>query len=190
MANADFQDLLPQLKEKLGMKWGWFVAIGVVLIFLGLLALGNQFLATVFTIYYLGALMVIAGIFQIIHAFQIRGVGLSLCWAVAGLLYAIAGIFAFANPVLASSVLTLLLAFALLASGIIRLWQGFKARGYNVGSGWIMFSGALSLLLGILIVADWPISGLWIIGLFLGIDLLFQGWGYIIFGYGIKPAKK
>lgn len=190
MTNSDSHDFLPQLKEKLGMKWGWFVAIGVMLILLGLLALGNQFIATVFTIYYLGALMVIAGVFQIIHAFQVRGVGLSLYWVGAGLLYTVAGIFAFANPVLASSVLTLLLAFALLASGVIRLWQGFKARGYNIGSGWIMFSGVLSLLLGILIAAEWPISSLWIIGLFLGIDLLFQGWGYISFGYGIKPEKK
>lgn len=180
---------LGDFMSTLGHKWKWFVGIGALLIILGMLALGNQLMATVFSIYYIGALMLISGVLEIIHAFKVRGVGLSLYWGGAGLLYAIAGLIAFSNPILASSVLTLLMAVALIVMGIIRIGHGIRTRQY-VGSGWIIFSGLMTLFLGVLIAVGWPVNSLWILGIFLGIDLLFQGWGYVTFGLAIRASTK
>ena len=87
-------------------KWGWFVALGVFLLICGGIALGNLFIATVVSVYYIGMLMLVGGIIHLAHAFQVRGWEHILFWVLSGLLYTIAGILAFANPLLASEALT------------------------------------------------------------------------------------
>src|SRR3954447_16822681 len=99
--------------SELRSKWGWFVALGVLLLLAGVLALADEFLATVVSVFYVGALMLVSGIFQIIHSFGVKSWGRFFWWLLSGIVYTLAGIFAYLNPLLASTVLTLLLAIAL-----------------------------------------------------------------------------
>ncbi|MFQ3715585.1 HdeD family acid-resistance protein [Brucella melitensis] len=175
----------PSLPHELSSKWGWFVALGVALLILGGIAFGNLFLATVVSVYYVGLMMLIAGIIEIIHAFGVKTWGRLFFWLLSGLLYTAAGIVTFINPVLAAGVLTFLLAAALIGSGAFRIWLGFKSKP-SQGWGWIVAAGAVTLLLGFIIAIQWPVNSLFILGLFLAIDLIFQGWSFIAFGLGIK----
>jgi uncharacterized membrane protein HdeD (DUF308 family) len=128
------------LKNAIGQtreKWGWFVGLGVVLLILGGIAFGNLFIATVASVYVVGWLMLVAGIIEIMHAFGVKTWGRFFYWLLSGLLYAVAGFFAFDNPLLASAVLTFLLAVALVASGALRAWVGYSHRPER-GWGWIV----------------------------------------------------
>jgi uncharacterized membrane protein HdeD (DUF308 family) len=82
-------------------------------------------------------------------------------------------------------VLTFVLAIALVAGGIFRIWVGFSARP-QTGWGWIVAAGVITLLAGIVIAMRWPVNSLYILGLFLAIDLTFQGWSYIAFGMALR----
>ncbi len=166
-------------------KWGWFVALGIAFLVLGVIAFVNVVLATVVSVYYVGILMLIAGVAQFIHAFGVKGWGQFILWLLAGLLYAAAGVIAFTNPLLASAVLTLILAITLVADGLLRIWIAFKERS-NSGWGWVLVAGIVTLLAGLVIAAGWPVNSLWILGLFLAVDLIFQGWSFIAFGFGLR----
>src|SRR5690606_41456880 len=98
---------------------------------------------------------------------------------------ALAGIFAFYNPVLASAALTFLLAVALVASGALRAWVGYQ-NWEQKGSGWIVTAGIVTILAGLVITLGWPVNSLRILRLFLAIDLLLQGWTFIAFGLALK----
>ncbi len=166
--------------------WGWWVAIGAVVLVAGIIGLANLFLATAVSVLFIGAMMIVGGIAQIIFAFPIRGQwGRLALWLLLGVLYVIAGIVTFRNPVLATSALTLLLAAALIVAGIVRTIAGFGLRPIK-GWGWVLASGALTLIIGVIIAAGWPVNSVWVLGLFLSIDLIFAGIAYIVFGIDIK----
>ena len=176
------------LKDAIGAtrdKWGWFVALGVLLLIFGGIAFGNLFIATVASVYLIGWLMLMAGAVEIIHAFGVKTWGRFFYWLLSGLLYAFAGFFAFYNPLLASAVLTFLLAVALVASGVLRAWEGYAHRSEK-GWGWIVAAGVITAIAGLLIALRWPFNSLWVLGLFLAIDLVFQGWTFIALGLALK----
>lgn len=164
-------------------KWGWFVALGIALTVLGVIALANLAMATVASIYYIGALVLLGGLFQVAHAFQVKPWSGFLFWLLSGVLYAVAGLAAFQNPVLAATILTLLLGVALIVSGVFRIWVGTKERE---GKGWIIASGAITALAGIVITLGWPVNAPWVIGLFLALDLIQQGAIATAFGFALK----
>ncbi len=97
MATAQNDFNRPTLPTEVSSKWGWFVALGVALLILGGIAFGNLVLATVVSVYYVGIMMLVAGIIEIIHAFGVK-TGSFFFWLLSGLLYAAAGIVAFFNP--------------------------------------------------------------------------------------------
>jgi uncharacterized membrane protein HdeD (DUF308 family) len=166
-------------------KWGWFVALGILMLIAGVIAALNLFLATVVSVFYVGAMMLVGGVFQIVHAFSVKGWGRLAWWLLSGLVYAAAGIIAFANPLLASSVLTLLLAAALLAAGVMRIWVGFESRDHK-NWGWIVAAGIVTALAGVVIALGWPVNSLFILGIFLAIDLIFQGITWTGFGLALR----
>jgi len=166
-------------------KWGWFVALGVLLLLLSVIAFGNLFAATVVSVYYVGMLMLFGGIIYLVHAFQVRGWDHSFPWILSGVLYTLAGIFALMNPILASAAFTLMLAVALVVAGVLRIWVGRRMKPAK-GWGFILLSGIVTMLAGFVIALGWPVNSLWILGLFLAIDLLFQGWTLIAFGLGLR----
>lgn len=182
-------DTFRRALEETRAKWGWFVALGVLLLIFGGIAFGNLVIATVASVYLVGWLMLFSGVIEIVHAFGVKSWGRFFYWLLSGLLYAVAGFFAFYNPLLASAVLTFLLAVALIAAGVLRLWVGWEHRSEK-GSGWIIAAGIVTLLVGVLIALRWPANSLWVLGLFLAIDLIFQGWTFIAFGLALKTGRQ
>lgn len=170
---------------RLRAKWGWFVALGLLLLACSFVAFANLFIATVVSVYYVGILMLLGGVVHLVHAAQVRGWEHVLFWALSGLLYTLAGIFAFINPLLASAVLTLFLAVALVVAGVFRIWIGRRLKPVR-GWGWMLFGGVVTVLAGFAVVLGWPINSLWILGLFLAVDLCFQGVTLVAFGMGIR----
>jgi uncharacterized membrane protein HdeD (DUF308 family) len=173
--------------EPLRAKSGWIVALGVVYVIAGFVALGSVVFATVVTVFVVGIMMLISGVAAVINAFQIKSWGKFLFWLLLGLLYIVAGFVTFENPLLAAALLTLVLGFVLVASGIMRIVLAF---GMKEGTPWlwVVFSGAITLLLGLVILIHWPVSGLYILGIFLGIDLIIAGLCWIGIGFGLKRA--
>jgi uncharacterized membrane protein HdeD (DUF308 family) len=172
-------------------KWGWIVALGVVYVIVGFVALGSVVMATVASVLVVGVMMIIAGAAELINAFQIKSWGKFLIWALLGVLYIVAGFVTFENPLLAAMLLTLMLGAALVASGVVRLFLAFDMKRETPWI-WVALSGAITLLLGLLILARWPINSIYILGLFLGIDLVMAGAGWIGLGLGLHrvPASR
>jgi uncharacterized membrane protein HdeD (DUF308 family) len=166
-------------------KSGWIVALGVVYVIAGVVALGSVVFATVVTVFVVGVMMLLSGVAEVISAFQIKNWGKFLLWMLLGVLYIVAGFLTFENPLLAAAVLTLLLGFALVASGIMRIVLAFSMK-QEMPWIWVAVSGVITLLLGLIILVHWPVSGLYILGLFLGIDLIIAGLGWIGIGLGLK----
>ncbi|WP_246669103.1 HdeD family acid-resistance protein [Ancylobacter sp. TS-1] len=173
-----------QLSE-LKAKWGWFVALGALMIIAGAIALGNLVLSTVVSVLYIGVLMAITGGAQIVHAFQVKTWGAFAFWLLDGLLFLAAGLVAIVVPLVAAEFLTLFLGISLIIGGVFRLVAAFKLRPAQ-GWGWIAFSAVIAVLLGIEIIAGWPVSGMWVLGLLLGIDLVFNGVAVLFLGLGLK----
>jgi len=171
--------------EPLRAKSGWIIALGAVYIVAGIIALGSVVLATVATVFVVGIMMVIAGVAEVINAFQIKTWGRFLLWLLLGALYIAAGFITFENPLLAAAILTLFLGIALIASGIMRIVLAFSMQAVMPWI-WVLLSGVITLLLGLVIVAHWPVSSLYILGLFLGIDLVLAGASWIGIGLGLK----
>ena len=171
--------------EPLRAKCGWIVTLGVIYVLAGLVALSSVALATVASVFVVGIMMVIAGVAEVINAFQLKTWGKFLFWIALGLLYIVAGFVTFENPLLAAELLTLMLGAALLASGIMRIILAFSMKE-GMPWMWVALSGVITLLLGGVLLAHWPVSSLYILGIFLGIDLVFAGIGWIFVGLGLK----
>lgn len=179
-----YQDSAGRAPAQLRDNRGWFIALGILLIVLGLIAFAHLLVATVATVYYVGLLMLIGAVGQLVLAFRVKGWGPSILMVLGAILYGIAGIFALVNPLLASTVLTLLLAAGLIAAGILRIVVAFRERPRQ-GWGWVLFMGILSILVAVVIILGWPVNSLWILGIFLAADLIGQGLGWLFFGIGL-----
>ena len=169
--------------------WVLLLVLGILMIVLGMLGFYQPFVYTVATVVFFGALLLVAGGTGIVAAFKLEG------WKGRGgaillaLLYLIAGVLLVLHPVLGAMSLTLVVAAFLVVSGVVKIWMGFTHREQK-GWGWIVASGLLSAVLGILIYAQFPGSGLWVLGLFLAIELLFDGWGLVIMALAAHQAKE
>jgi aquaporin Z len=166
-------------------KWGWIVAFGVLLSFAGLVALGSVLLATLSTVLVVGIAMIVAGVGEIVNGFAMRCWKKFFLWVVIGILYVIAGVSVFENPLLAAGILTLVLGAGLLVSGLVRFFFAFQLPE-NSPKFLVAASGLLTLVVGVIILAQWPTSSLWVIGTFLGIDLLFAGASWIGVGFALR----
>ena len=171
--------------DTLRHKWGLVLALGIALVACGVVALMSVVLATAVTVLWVGAMMVAAGVIEIAHGFKQQGWGRAFLWIATGALYVVAGVFAFINPLLASVVLTLVLGIALIAAGIARFLMGLHLMGGG-HSGWIMLSGLVTFLFGLVILVHWPTSSLYVLGIVLGVDLIQAGVGWIHLGLTLK----
>lgn len=171
--------------RSLSGKWGWIVALGALFIIAGTIALITVLPATVVSVLWVGAMMLVAGIGEVIAAFQFKDWGRFTLWLLLGAMYVAAGILTFMNPLLAAASLTLLLSIALIVGGIIRMWLAFNMKE-SQSWGWVMVSGVITLGLGIMILMRWPASSLYTLGIFLGVDMLFAGFGWVAAGLAIR----
>jgi uncharacterized membrane protein HdeD (DUF308 family) len=166
-------------------KWGWIVALGVFMSLCGLFALGNSVLATFAVVIFAGVAMIVSGIGEIINGFATKTWSKFFLWVLVGILYVLAGVITVMAPLKASVIFTLLVGAALIASGIVRVVLAFQMK-QGLPWGWVAVSGVITTLLGVLILAQWPYSGLTILGIFLGIDLLFAGASWIGIGLALR----
>jgi len=174
---------------ELEQNWGWLLAFGILSILLGTAGLGMTFMLTELSLVFFGALLIVGGVFQVLDAIKCRG-WKSIAWNILiALLYIGAGLVAVLHPVLAGISLTLIIAWILIAVGVLRAFMAFQIRPAN-GWYWPLISGLVSLVLGGMILAEWPQSGLWIIGLFIAIELIMHGWAYLFIAFAARAAAK
>lgn len=180
-----------QLKDILARErsnWGWIVALGALILVCGVLILGNLVAATIFSMVLLGTLMIFGGMFRFMLAFRARGWRRFLVWALAGLLYLAAGIVILIDPLAASVVFTFVIAALLVFAGGIRLWLGFDMRPGS-GWGWMVASGLITLLAGLIFAIGWPANSAWLIGMMLAVELIIEGWGFIMLGLALRGMR-
>jgi len=147
---------------------------GVLLICLGVLAIGSPMLAAVAVNAFVAWLIVLAGVVHLIVAFHTREAGSVIWRLLVGLAYICFGGYLIARPAMGVASLTLVLASLFLVEGILNIVLFFRARSI-MRSGWILFDGIVTLLLGLMIYMQWPSSSAWAIGTLVGVSLIFSG---------------
>jgi len=171
-------------------NWGWLLAFGIISILLGGAGLYMTFGLTMATVVFFGALLLAAGLLQLVQAFGCKGWKGMLAHVMIALLYVAAGMLILIDPLLASSLLTLVLAGILIVVGLVRIIMALQVRGMAAGWYWALLSGLVSILLGGMIIAKWPASGLWVIGLFVAIELIFSGWSYVFLALDARKSRQ
>lgn len=184
MNNGSDRQLYEKAVKQLKENAAWYKLLGIVFIILGILAVLFATRSTVFSMVYLGALLVVFGIFELVHAWHMRDWGNFFLHIFLAILYVGSGIFIIANPLLNAITLTLVLAGFFVASGITKIVVALS-RDLPYKS-WIVVNGIISIILGILVWQQWPYSGLWVIGMFVGIDAIFAGWSLIMLAIHAK----
>jgi uncharacterized membrane protein HdeD (DUF308 family) len=176
--------------EQVRRNWGWFLALGIALIVLGTLGLGYAALLTFTSVLFFGILLLFSSVFQLVNAFQSRQWSGFFLHLLAGVLELIVGLFAVTHPLEAGVELTLVLAVFLIVGGIFRIVGSVMLQFPNWG--WALLGGVISVLLGLMLWRQWPWSGVVFIGLCVAIDLIFHGWGWVMFALAIRsrPAAE
>ena len=170
--------------DEIRSRWGWFFALGILLAVLGTAAAGASLLMTLATMVMVGWLMIVGGVVEAFHAFTCKSWGGFFIDLLTGILYAVVGFMIVGNPGATAVALTLLIAMFLMFGGIFRIVTAVIVQFPNWG--WLLLHGVVNLLLGVGIWRQWPLSGLWVIGLFVGIDMILNGWSLIMLGLAAK----
>jgi len=178
---------LPDLSQAVKKGAGWFTILGILTLLLGLFAVNAPLFIGITLLYFIGASMIVAGILQITHAIQ--GGNTRVLPILSGLLSILCGGLLFSKPLFGLGVITLFLIAYFVADGIVKIIHAIKLRPHS-GWGWQLFSGVITLILGIAIWRQWPVSGTWAIGVLFGINLIFQGWAMIFTGSAVRNAIK
>ena len=154
-------------------NWGWYLALGILEILLGVFCIIYEGTATYASVLALGIILVIAGIAQIVIAFQSRNAGHMILYLLFGALEIFVGVSLFRYPGMGALTLTLVLSIYFLFSGVFRiiyaLWAQFPMYG------WAIFSGIISVALGVLLWNQWPTAALWFLGFAVGVSFIFAG---------------
>lgn len=166
---------------------GWGIAIAVLMIVLGILAIAWPFMAAIAVTRLVGWLLIFGGITHIVAAFQTRGAGAVLWEILVGLVYLVGGGYILFHPLLGVATLTLFLAAVFLAEGVFDIISFFSIRGQK-GAGWMLFDGLVTILLAGLIWAHWPSSSVWAIGTIVGIGLLISGIKWLMISMATRRA--
>ena len=137
----------------------------------------------------MGILMVVlvAGLTELAHAFRARSWGVGIVAAAVGAIAILCGMLMIAHPLFNLKFMALLLAVFFIMEGIMSIMMALQMKGIN-GGGWTLFGGVMSLILGVLIWAQWPLSGAWAVGILVGIRFLCTGWSMIAVGQMAKAG--
>lgn len=163
------------------------VVTGVVMLICGVLAIGSPLAAGLYVTIFVGAMLAVGGIAQCFLAFKAGAFGKGLMIFIIGLLTAIAGFYLMGQPVAGLASITLFLAAYFIVTGIFDGIAAFQFRP-DPGWGWMLFNAIVTLLLGLMIWRQFPLSGVWAIGVLFGIKLIFGGWSLIFIGRAVKGA--
>jgi len=163
---------------------------GILSIIFGFIGLYMSTVMTMTTILILGIFMIVVGVVFLVEAFsspdwqgKLINLGLSI-------LYIGAGTVTVVNPVATAVWFTLFLAIFLAMIGILRIIMAFQIKSRTRAWAWVAFGGLLNILLGVLVYMGWPESGLWVIGMFISIELIIHGFNAIVLSLIVKEAQK
>ena len=170
-------------------KWGWFVALGVILIAGGVFALGDVVVFTLVSVIFIGAMLLVGGIVQLVHAFMTKAWSVFGFNLLMGALSILGGLLIMQEPAQGSVALTLLLLAALLVGGATRIAVAVRHREL---AGWwlVMLGGIISILVAAMLYASLPWSGLWVLGTLIAIELLVQGFTWVRFGLALRSLAR
>lgn len=185
MANSKevYQPVVGELKR----NWGWILGLGILFLFLGCIGLGMVVGLTLVSMFFFGALLIISGITHVIDVFKHKEWKGIIWQALIAVLYIAAGCLVFYDPFLALTLITGILAAVLIVIGVTRIIMAVALKD-SKGWGWLMLAGITAIILGVLILAQWPISGLWVIGLFIAIEMIVNGWTYIFIALSLRAS--
>ena len=184
-ADPQGRDAVAPTAKAIGIRkdWGWFLALGIVQVLAGALAVGFVFSATLASVVALGVLLLIAGSTQMAAALLARRWDGLFLFLLHGFLYGVAGFLTLEHPLLAGEGLTLMLAPLFLLVGLYRiavaLIENLPARG------WLLFNGVVAVLLGVAFWRQWPESGLWVLGMLVGIEIIVNGVTWSVLAVGV-----
>ena len=165
----------------------WSIAWGVLLIILGILAVGSPMLAAVAVNVVVAWLIVLAGLVHLFLAFHAHRPGSFIWKLLVGLAYVAFGIYLIVHPLLGVTSLTLLLASLFLVEGVFDIVLYFKMRALG-GASWVLLDGVVTLLLGLLIYLQWPSSSAWAIGTLVGVSLIISGLSRVMLSLAVRKA--
>jgi uncharacterized membrane protein HdeD (DUF308 family) len=164
--------------EELPHKWKWLLALGILMLLTGSIGLFMSVIMTLATVVFFGIIILANGTCSLIQTIADKEEKWHgrIVHVLLAILYITSGVLILINPVAASLILTLFLSGTFLAMGIIRIVYGFRLR--KLGWKWLMpiFIGLADIIFAVVIGLSWPISGLWVIGLFVSIELIMYGW--------------
>jgi uncharacterized membrane protein HdeD (DUF308 family) len=168
-------------------KWALSV-VGCTLVTLGALAVANLFVGAAPPVRFIGAMMALGAVAQLLHALLVVGWSGFYPWLLSGTLYGVAGLVVIYNPALASLASALGVVLALGASAILRMWTGIRLRP-QAGWRWLALSGGLTLAVGAVIAMGWPVDHAELLATLLAADLAAQGVSAVAFGFSLKPDR-
>jgi uncharacterized membrane protein HdeD (DUF308 family) len=187
ISRANVEGALAEIRQQVAAHWGWFLALGLVLLLAGCAAIAFPLLSTVAVKIALGWVFLVGGIVMIVHAFSAsrwRG----LVWeALLGVLYVVAGAYLAFFPLTGIITLTILLAALFIVEGGLEISMALRVRPHE-GWGWLLLSGLVAVAVGLLIAFGLPSSAAWAIGLLAGINLISTGWGFLFLALAGRRA--
>ena len=170
--------------QNVSPSWKWILGLGILFVILGSIGLSMAIGLTIISMLFFAALLIIAGISHIFEVFKDREWKGMIWHAFIAILYIIGGCVVAYDPILASSFVTAILAGILIILGATRIIMAIALR-HSSGWGWLLLAGLAAIVLGVLIMMQWPFSALWVIGMFIAIELLITGWTYIFIAFSL-----
>ena len=183
---GNVQALEIQIPHEIVQYWGWFLAFGIGLVVLGVAAVARSITATVVSMLFFGWLLVIASGIEVAQAVMVGHWAGFFHHLLAAILFGVTGLLLVTRPLVSAEVATVFMAMFFIIGGLFQLIGSFAVT--LTSWGWQALDGAITLLLGLLVLAQWPVSGLWVIGLFVGIDLIFYGCAWIALALGLRAS--
>lgn len=176
--------LIVKVTPEMIHNWGWFLVFGIVLLVLGIAAIVRSISATVASMVFFGWLLLFAGIVEFVDAFMVGKWAGFFLHLLAAILFGITGILMIARPLISAEGVTFVMSIFFLVAGLYQLVASLWT--HLPGWGWQALNGILASVMGGLVLAEWPVSGLWIIGLFVGINLISTGWSWIAMALDLR----
>jgi uncharacterized membrane protein HdeD (DUF308 family) len=175
---------LGSVMERLRHRWIWFVGMGSLFMLLGLTAVALVFSATIASVFAIAIFMIVAGGVEIVMGFKAHNWCRFFLWIFGGLGYIIVGAFALAQPLMAAAVFTLVLGVGMFAVGLVRIYVGSHlGPGARRGP---LAAGFVTMAVGTVVVIGWPTNSVVVLGLLLGLDLIFWGGSWIWLGLRLR----
>lgn len=153
---------------------GWSIALSVLMIIAGMLAIASPLLAGIVVTRVVGWVLLFSGVLHFVYAFRGGGATAVLWEILLAVLYALVGFYILANPAIGLASLTLAIALYFFVKAILEFTESYMTRRES-GSGWLLFNGIVTLALAFLILGNWPASKIWAIGTLVGVSILFSG---------------